>query len=212
MARYSIEDITLTNIANAIRNKTNKNNPIEVADMADEISSIEIGGSEINPADATATASDILASKTAYVASGKVTGTIETFDGSYECSGESTGGSGGTNVETCTVTIHYNNTDFGGLGATADSRIYASVLDNDGNIQSVILEAGVDFEFELTNLWGGQSASIVIDNIVKNSILTIIDSATSDMEHGINPGIIIYYDYLSPRIFLINQSTNISLN
>ena len=50
MARYSIEDITLTNIANAIRNKTNKNNPIEVADMADEISSIEIGGSEINPA------------------------------------------------------------------------------------------------------------------------------------------------------------------
>ena len=42
--------------------------------------------------DATATASDLLKDKTAYSQGKKITGTIETFDGSYTCSGESTGG------------------------------------------------------------------------------------------------------------------------
>ena len=37
MARYSIEDTTLTNIANAIREKTGDANPIKVGDMAGEI-------------------------------------------------------------------------------------------------------------------------------------------------------------------------------
>lgn len=96
MARYSLEDTTLTNIANAIRNKTNKTNPIEVADMADEIASIEIGsggGTDLPSLTNPASASDILASKEAIDDSGnKITGTIETFDGSYTCSGESTGG------------------------------------------------------------------------------------------------------------------------
>ena len=40
MARYSIEDTTLTNIANAIRQKTGGTDPIEVANMAQDISSI----------------------------------------------------------------------------------------------------------------------------------------------------------------------------
>ena len=48
MARYSIEDTTLTNIANAIRNKTNNTNPIAVSDMADEISGISGGELVIN--------------------------------------------------------------------------------------------------------------------------------------------------------------------
>lgn len=41
MAKYSIEDTTLTGIADAIRNKVNKSNLIQVADMAAEILNIE---------------------------------------------------------------------------------------------------------------------------------------------------------------------------
>ncbi len=44
MARYSIEDTTLTNIANAIREKTGRIEAIYVANMADEIRGISGGG------------------------------------------------------------------------------------------------------------------------------------------------------------------------
>ena len=43
MARYSIEDTTLTNIANAIRSKTGSTESIMVSDMPDQISSISGG-------------------------------------------------------------------------------------------------------------------------------------------------------------------------
>lgn len=46
MARYSIEDTTLTNIADAIRSKTGKTDGIVVGEMANEISGIEAGGSD----------------------------------------------------------------------------------------------------------------------------------------------------------------------
>lgn len=57
MARYSIEDTTLTNIANAIRTRTNKTNPIDVADMADEIGGIEVGGGNMQTKTVTPTTS-----------------------------------------------------------------------------------------------------------------------------------------------------------
>jgi hypothetical protein len=52
--------------------------------------------------DANATAGDMRTGKTAYVNGTKISGSIEDFDGSYECSGDSTGG---VNIETCVVTV-----------------------------------------------------------------------------------------------------------
>jgi hypothetical protein len=60
----------------------------------------------ITTTDATATAADMRSGKTGYVNGSKVTGSIADFDGSYECSGESSGGgSGGAGIETCSVEI-----------------------------------------------------------------------------------------------------------
>lgn len=52
MARYSLEDTTLTNIANAIRSKTGKSEAIKVQAWATEIKSISGSGSgEVTPAE-----------------------------------------------------------------------------------------------------------------------------------------------------------------
>lgn len=78
MANRIIDDVNLKNIANAIRNKKGTANQMLPSQMANEISSISTSsGGETDTSDATVNASDVLAGKIAYGASGRIVGTMK---------------------------------------------------------------------------------------------------------------------------------------
>lgn len=77
---YSTLTALFSAIADAIRAKTGDSGTISANSFPAEIAKIETG-SGVDPSDATATAGDILSGKTAYIASGKTTGTLKMAQG-----------------------------------------------------------------------------------------------------------------------------------
>lgn len=82
MAKHNSIEELFTATANAIREKENSSAKIIADNFPDRISALSIGGSAgTDASDATAVASDIVSGKTAYGASGKITGTMPSVSG-----------------------------------------------------------------------------------------------------------------------------------
>lgn len=180
-------------IADAVRNKTGNTNEMSLGGIVSGINGIETG-IDLPTLSNEGAASDLLSGKELIDDEGNVvTGTIGTYDGSYECSGESTGGSG-SGIETCTVTITLNGCDI--------SYIHITTYNGEKIESSTLL--GITGTVEIVNVVCGTSILITTSSYgIANSSLTTM-SSTGGVEIGEITGYGLYIVVNSAGTFSFN--------
>lgn len=165
MANKIIDDVNLTNIANAIRNKKGTTNQMLPSQMANEIASIKTATSSggTDTSDATVNASDVLENKIAYGASGRIVGSMKN------------NGSQTINVYSANTSYTISKGYHDGSGSVQISSADASKLIA-SNIKRGITILGV------TGSYQGSASSSGIQVKTGTTTLTSIDTGLSSID------------------------------